>query len=415
MSDWVSTHLAEIAKLQFGKTPPRNQARFWNTPSGHPWATIADMRNDPVRDTAETVSESGLPHAGRVVPAGTVLMSFKLTIGRVARAGTELRTNEAIVSVHGIEGKARDDWLYHALPEIIRGAKADIAVKGSTLNKSKLEQLVVHLPPLEEQRRIAGIMDTIDSAIRSAEDLATKYSGIRISVAADLFGNWPVDAPLGNARPTMASSRGTELSTRRDRGDDEVVLRDCGRWLSGGTPNTNDTSYWNGDIPWITASSLKHRYLNDSMRRLTAAGVEAGSRIVPKGTILFVVRGMSLKQEFRVGMAIRPVAFGQDCKALVPVDNINPVYLLFALEAAENRVLRLVDEASHGTGRLQVSLLGNLRIRLPSLKEQNSIADTIKTLDESIRINDQHLRKLRQVRSGVGADLLSGRVRTASP
>src|SRR5947208_2177057 len=74
-----------------------------------------------------------------------------------------------------------------------------------------------------------------------------------------------------------------------------LPLRDCGRWLSGGTPNTENAAYWSGDIPWISASSLHNFYVETSDRRLTLAGLENGSRVVPESSILFVVRGMSLK------------------------------------------------------------------------------------------------------------------------
>lgn len=186
----------------------------------------------------------------------------------------------------------------------------------------------------------------------------------------------------------------------------EVKLRDCGRWLSGGTPDTAVDAYWNGDIPWITSSSLKGRFISDSRRRLTTMGVRAGSRLVPSGTILFVVRGMSLKNEFRVGLTRRAVAFGQDCKALLPADGIDPRFLLLALEAAEDRVLRLVDEASHGTGRLQTSLLGSLALWIPPLEEQRRIAEIVDTIDETIQTTERLIAKLRLTEKGTATHVL---------
>ena len=185
MREWIRLSLAEVAELRFGKTPSRSEARFWDPSGGHPWATIADLRTDPVLETAEAVSDAGLPFAGRPVSAGSTMMSFKLTVGRVARAGTELLTNEAIVSVHGLEGIAEDGWLYHALPGIAEGGVADTAVKGLTLNKAKLEKLMVHLPPLEEQRRIAEILDTIDEAIQATERIIAKLWSERVGAVEE--------------------------------------------------------------------------------------------------------------------------------------------------------------------------------------------------------------------------------------
>jgi type I restriction enzyme, S subunit len=187
----------------------------------------------------------------------------------------------------------------------------------------------------------------------------------------------------------------------------EVALADCGTWLSGGTPNTAVSAYWGGDIPWITASSLTTRHLSTSTRRLTSLGLAAGSRIVPANTLIFVVRGMSLKNEFRVGLTTRDAAFGQDCKALVPREGIDPEYLLLAFEAARDRILRLVDEASHGTGRLQTPLLGALRVRIPPHQEQRRIAEIFDAIDDTIRATKRLIVKTGAARAGIVEALLS--------
>ena len=118
MAEWRPSTLGDISDLSSGATPPRGIDRYWSD-GGHPWATIADLSHDPVLVTpSETVSDAGAPFAGRVVEVGSILMSFKLTVGRVARAGVALQTNEAIVSVRGKMGLVEEDWLYHALPRI---------------------------------------------------------------------------------------------------------------------------------------------------------------------------------------------------------------------------------------------------------------------------------------------------------
>jgi len=164
-------------------------------------------------------------------------------------------------------------------------------------------------------------------------------------------------------------------------------LGDCGQWYSGGTPNTAVADYWDGDIPWVTASSLHDFYITTSERKLTMLGLENGSRLVPQNTILFVVRGMSLKSEFRVGIARRPVAFGQDCKAIIARAGIAPVFLANVLRAKANEILGLVDEASHGTGRLQTSALSKLEIPVPPLEEQEAIACFVEAFDDKIDLN----------------------------
>lgn len=164
-------------------------------------------------------------------------------------------------------------------------------------------------------------------------------------------------------------------------------LGDLALWLSGGTPRTSEPLYWGGDIPWITSGSLTDFYLYDSDRRLTEEGVANGSRLVPEGSILFVVRGMSLKSEFRIGIAKRPLAFGQDCKALVPKDGIDPLFLAQAIRSRSAEVLSMVDEAGHGTGRLATDRIKSLRIPVPSLSRQRAVAEVLACLDDKIESN----------------------------
>jgi type I restriction enzyme S subunit len=128
---------------------------------------------------------------------------------------------------------------------------------------------------------------------------------------------------------------------------------------------------------------------------------------VPAGTLIFVVRGMSLKKEFRVGIAGTDVAFGQDCKALMPRPGLLPEYLYYALVQSSDNVLRCVDESSHGTGRLETKALGNVRIRVPPPAEQRRVAEILDTVDDTIRSTELLIAKLEQMKQGLMHDLLT--------
>ncbi len=175
--------------------------------------------------------------------------------------------------------------------------------------------------------------------------------------------------------------------TEMPYGWDARRLKDTGTWRSGGTPLTTEPSFWGGGIPWISSGSLKSWKLRESDRTLTEEGVRAGSRLVPAGTVLMVVRGMSLKTEFRLGIAGRPLAFGQDCKALEPAPDFDGTYLAYAIKSRTSEILDLVDEAGHGTGRLSSDRLLDVRIPVPDLNEQRAIAAILGALDDKIDSN----------------------------
>ncbi|MEU0969768.1 restriction endonuclease subunit S [Streptomyces sp. NPDC005917] len=187
-----------------------------------------------------------------------------------------------------------------------------------------------------------------------------------------------------------------------------VSLADAGRWMSGGTPSTSNEAYWDGDIPWISGASMKQFRITDSERRVTRLGAENGSRLVDKGAVLFIVRGMSLKSEFRIGVTQREVAFGQDCKALVPDDGIDPYYLAYAMRVLTPTILSMVEETSHGTGRLDTNRLNALEIGVPPLPEQRDIVAANKAFER--RIGD--LERVAQKRSTLLSAAVSALLRS---
>ena len=185
-----------------------------------------------------------------------------------------------------------------------------------------------------------------------------------------------------------------------------MPLRDAGTWLSGGTPFTDEPRYWDGDIPWISAASLKDFHISRSDRCITELGARAGTRLVPPGTVLFVVRGMSLKTEFRVGITERQVAFGQDCKAILPAPGIDGKFLALAIKARSRWVLAMVDEAGHGTGRLPTDLISKLEIGVPEVPEQRQITEILDAVDEEIRKGELVLGKIIAKQTALSLNLL---------
>ena len=157
-------------------------------------------------------------------------------------------------------------------------------------------------------------------------------------------------------------------------------LGECGHWVSGGTPSKSDSSYWNGDIPWFSAKSLKTFDLDSSEDRVTIAGSQNGTVTVPEGTILFVVRGMSLANEFRVGITSRQSTLNQDLRGLIPSSDVHARYVGRYLKHT-SVVMSKIDNASHGTKRIQTDKLKDTEIPLPPLPEQKRIADILDKAD----------------------------------
>lgn len=164
-------------------------------------------------------------------------------------------------------------------------------------------------------------------------------------------------------------------------------LGDVTTWTSGGTPRKSELSYWNGDIPWISAVSMKSTRLTDSDLKITEAGLKNGSRFADRDSVLLLVRGSELHKRIPIGIAGCPVAFNQDVKAMKAKEGLIPMYLLYWLLANEPLLLSKVEHTGIGAGKLDTNVVKNLPLDLPPITEQRAIAHILGTLDDKIELN----------------------------
>jgi len=175
------------------------------------------------------------------------------------------------------------------------------------------------------------------------------------------------------------------------------ALGDCAQFLSGGTPSKGNPNFWDGEMPWVSCKDMKVPRLYDAEDHLSEEGAKNGTRLVPPLTILIVVRGMILAKEFPVAMAMREVAFNQDLKALRCNDDVDSWFLYYWLRANSYEILGLVDEAAHGTKRLQSDRLLGLQVKLPPLETQRKIAFILSAYDDLIENNTRRIKILEEM------------------
>jgi type I restriction enzyme S subunit len=161
---WSWSRLGNIAQLKLGKTPPRGDSRYWNNGT-IPWVSISDMSKEQlITNTKEYISEEAAKDLfqSRISPKGSLLMSFKLSIGKVALLDIDAYHNEAIVTItpYFDNGYAFRDYLMLTLPLLSQLGESKDAIKGKTLNSKSLSNLPIPLSPLTEQLRIlAKVME----------------------------------------------------------------------------------------------------------------------------------------------------------------------------------------------------------------------------------------------------------------
>src|SRR5699024_6338389 len=138
---WMWSRLGDIVSFDIGKTPPRSEGKFWGNDFW--WVSIADMVDRGyIKETKEKVSALTLDEKFKnyLVPKGTLLMSFKLTIGKISILEVDAVHNEAIISIYPFvnEDYITRDYLFRVLPFMSIYGDAKSAIKGNTLNKTSL-------------------------------------------------------------------------------------------------------------------------------------------------------------------------------------------------------------------------------------------------------------------------------------
>lgn len=252
----------------------------------------------------------------------------------------------------------------YLMPLVHKGAKNDMKISNSRVLIDP-----VTYPLKAEQERIAAFFDAID---QSLECLSRKHFSLgcyKSGIMQRLFSQ--------------------ELSFTREDGSpfpdwEEKRLGDLVDFASGGTPSKDEEAFWAGDIPWISASSMKGTSYSASDLCLTELGARNGTRLVPAGTILILVRGSMLYNKVPMGISARELAFNQDVKALLPKSDQTAEFLLFQLLSNEHLLLSRVVGTGIGAGKLDTDELKRLAMPAPHPDEQKKIVGVLSAIDDRI-------------------------------
>ena len=361
---WPTAALGDLCQINIGRTPSRSVPAFWEG-GDHPWLAISDMgRSKEIRTTKEGITEAAIDTCNmRLVNPGTVLFSFKLSIGKVGIASVPLFTNEAIASLPIFDsGILCEGFLIHALEKVSQKLVGDRAAMGMTLNKASLAEIQIPLPPLEEQRRIAAILDKA-SAIRSCSEKAARNAAdIKASlfdeafIAHDRHGHW-----------------------------EQLALGElCD--VQGGLQVTSARSAMPIRVPYLrVANVLRGRLDLAEIKEINCSQPELDrTRLQPKD--LLVVEGHGNPNEIgRVAMWTEQPGEMVHQNHLIRVrskaSSLDPEFLCFYLNSRMGRrhLLKRANTTS-GLNTISTSVVKSAPIIVPPIDEQRSFCETIKNI-----------------------------------
>lgn len=363
MGKWPMVRLGDVFDLQMGKTPSRDNNMYWDN-GIYNWASISDLSSAGkyIETTSEKITDLAVKESGiKIVPENTVLLSFKLSLGKVCISLKSLYTNEAIMAL--LDKKVYSiniDYIYYLLKNINWDIYTNKAAKGKTLNKGILANIKIPLPPIDIQKNIANTLDKTQEIIDGYKKLLAELDNLIKAVFYKMFGD-----PVTNEKGLKAAK-----------------IKDFFIVKSGSTPNRNCNEYWkDGSIPWIKTTEIKENYIYSSEEYITElAAKECRLTRMPKGTILVAMYGQG-QTRGRTAKLMVNATINQACAALVKKnDNINVDFVWHFLMISYEQ-LRSLGRGGNQPN-LNKSLVENFEILIPDISLQTKFADIVTKIEE---------------------------------
>ena len=197
--------LGDVVSFIGGGTPDRKNEDYWGGPI--PWATVKDFNSgNLLKNPKESITDIGLKSsAANLIKAGTLIIPTRMALGKAAIASVDMAINQDLKAV--IPNKNLDTkyllWYFFSNYKKIEEMGKGATVKGVTLDQ--LRQLRINIPTLEEQRRIAAILDKAEALRAKRREAIVKLDQLLQSVFLEMFGdpvtnnkNWREDKLLGD-------------------------------------------------------------------------------------------------------------------------------------------------------------------------------------------------------------------------
>jgi type I restriction enzyme, S subunit len=259
-----------------------------------------------------------------------------------------------------------------------------------SLSKTIIEKIEVAIPETREQQKIAECLSSVDELMaaqaRKVDALKTHKKGLM----QQLFPR------AGETQPRLRFPEFQNAGEWEVKRLDELV-----DMQSGATPSKANPAFWIGSVPWVSAKDMKRLFLEDAEDHISAEAVDDGARLVPRGTLLMLIRGMTLLKDVPICVLRREMSFNQDVKGLRPKNGVDGLFLAWMLTGNKQRLLAMVNVAGHGTGKLDTDELKALELMFPPPPEQQRIATCLSSLDALITAETQKLDALKLHKKGL--------------
>jgi len=385
---WEQRKLSEVATFGGGHTPP--MADPDNYEDGYVlWVTSQDVKSNYLDRTTTQITEKGAKEL-TLYPAGSLVMVTRSGILRHTLPVAELRKPSTVnqdIRVILPQGECCGEWLLQFFISHNKELLLEFGKTGTTVesvDSGKIKDMLLYMPSTVEQQQIGDYFAKLDDLITLHQ---RKYDKLVIFKKSMLEKMFPKD---GESVPEIRFAGFTDPWEQRE-------LVDIAEIVGGGTPDTNNSNYWDGDIDWYAPAELGNNiYAESSTRKITQAGFDSCStKMLPADkTILFTSRaGIGNTAILR-----HSACTNQGFQSLVIGDA--DVYFVYSMS---ERIKKWAEEKASGSTFLEISgrQLETMPVNLPSLVEQQAIGSFFSHLDDLITLHQRKLELLRNIKKSL--------------
>lgn len=365
---WEIKTLGEVCEIIMGQSP--NGESYNITGEGVP------LINGPVEFSVnsfgKTIRSKFTTQPTKLCKKGDLILCIRgSTTGRMNISGFDACIGRGVAA---IRAKQYQPWVNHFVSSMRDTFYA--SGTGATfpnLSNAMLANFPIAMPPLPEQQRIVAILDEAFEGIAKAKANAEQN--------------------LKNARELFESHLQAVFS-QRGEGWKNVSLGQICDIIGGGTPSKAIKGYWKGDISWVSPKDMKSEVISDSIDHISEEAIkQSATSLLPKGTVLIVVRSGILARIVPIAVAGCPLTINQDIKGLCPKDTVDTNYLYYFLKSIMPKLLAFVSRGAT-VHRLMTDQIRSLTCPLPSLETQIAIVEKIDVMKaETQRLESIYQRK----------------------
>lgn len=411
---WNKTTFEEICdRLIQGGTPTTSISSYWNGTT--PWITGADFNEHGISQIRRHINHEAIINSStNIVPAGNILLVTRTGVGKIAISTFDVAISQDITGIILCKQKAESKFLYYHFQHNIEDLKK--LNQGTSINgilRNDLLNYAILLPNCLEQQKIAEILTTVDNLIEQTEAAIAKYQAIKQGMMHDLFTRG-VDAN-GHLRPPREEAPGLYKESELGwipKGWDVVKLSCVIPSATYGISHSLDDEF---GIPVLRMNNLNNGTINLSSLKMSDKHIP-DSILLKHYDVLFN-RTNSMEHVGRTSLwesQLRKATFASYIVRLnIDHDKTTPRFLVYWLnqKQIQNEIRKRSTPGVHQVN-INPKNLRKTKIKLPAcLEEQNQITTIIDEQNGLLRIEEQKLSKLKQIKSGLMQDLLSGRVR----